>query len=54
MYAQLDGILTWGDLGRAGPAGSRQPWVPLHGVQHGPRYLYLGSKYFNLVPPDRS
>ena len=35
MYEQLDGILACRDLGRAGRAESRSPWVPQHGVQNG-------------------
>ena len=54
MYEQLDGILTCRDLVRGGRAGLRSPWVPLQGAQDGPRYLYLGSMYLNLGPPERS
>ena len=54
MYEQIDSILTRLDLGSASPAELRRPWVPLHGVQNGPRYLCLGLMYLNLDPPDRS
>ena len=54
MYEQLDGILACRDLGSASCAELRRPWVPLQGVQNRPRYLYLGSMYLNLGPPDRS
>ena len=54
MYWCIDGILTWGEVMPVRPVKFRRPYVPQHGVPDGPRYLYLGSKYFNLVPPDRS
>ena len=47
MYQGLNVILTCPDLVRAGCAASRQPWVPLLGVQNRPGYFYLGL-YFNL------
>ncbi len=50
MYVQLDGILACPDLGPAGSAGFRRPWLPLLGVQCGPWHLYLGLMYLNLGP----
>ncbi len=35
MYEQLDGILACPDLGRAGCAGFRSPWVPQLWLQDG-------------------
>ena len=53
MYEQIDGILAWGDLGCAGCAGLRSPWVPLHRPADRPRYLNLALVYLHLGPPAR-
>ena len=46
MYEQLDGILACRDLGRAGRAESRSPWVPLQGTQKRPKMYQKDLKIY--------
>ena len=48
MFEQIDGLLACPDLRCARPAGVRSPYVPLHGVQDSPRYLYYMWNHFYM------
>ena len=56
MFEQIDGLLTWPDLGSAGPAEFRSPWVPQHDPYvplHGPHVAQLRSHVPPLKPDVR-